>query len=224
MGLIGNRYVEASDPGAVGTGYQWQETGTSNLYERDSGNSDWVLIGNTDQVGLGNLPTTGGAMSGAITGVTGWAPEDSPNFTTSAKRAGVDLADMNDLATLESNMIALMNAQIQSAFESLPSILVGNNVVVASSTLSITMAFNTHHGDSWSGYVTIPAPQYADGTFATLAECKSMVQIGEFSSGGTSDSFFIEKVDDLHWWVVIYRSVNSTIPVHYIVSAVRSGT
>ena len=100
MALVANRYTQSTDPGAVGTGYQWLNSTTGNLYERNTTNTAWVLVGNVNLVTLGALMRTGGVMSGAITGVTGWAPLDSPDFTTVAKLSGVNLATVNDLTAL----------------------------------------------------------------------------------------------------------------------------
>ena len=41
MALIGNRYTQSTDPGAVGTGYQWLNSTTGNLYERNTTNTAW---------------------------------------------------------------------------------------------------------------------------------------------------------------------------------------
>ena len=85
MSLIGNRYVQAGDPGAVGVGYQWLDTDTSLLFERNGSNTAWVQVYNTNQANGGLLPQTGGSVTGAITGTTGWAPSDNANFASGAK-------------------------------------------------------------------------------------------------------------------------------------------
>jgi hypothetical protein len=172
-------------------------------------------------------------MSGAITGVTGWAPEDSPNFTTSAKRAGVEVADMNDLATLESSLIALMNAQIQSAFESLPSLTISNNIVVASGVLtSPEGALSAPVGpDAWGqgygGSVTIPTPQYSDGVNASLAECKSILTwaVIDAPPGNLVTSSFITKITELTYSVGQFEALNTSArTLLYIVIAIRANT
>ena len=95
MSLVGNRYIQANDPGAVGVGYQWLDTDTSLLYERNGSNTAWVQVYNTNQTNGGLLPQTGGSVTGAITGTTGWAPSDNPNFATAAKIAGQNIATVN---------------------------------------------------------------------------------------------------------------------------------
>ena len=115
MALIGNRYIQSTDPGEVGTGYQWLNTTTGNLYERNTTNTAWVLVGNVNLVTLGALMRTGGVMSGPITGVTGWAPMDSPDFTTVAKLSGVNLATVNDLTALQTALEARIKAEAQAA-------------------------------------------------------------------------------------------------------------
>ena len=225
MGLIGNRYVEAYDPGAVGTGYQWLALATGNLYERDTTNSAWVLIGNVDQIALGNLPVTGGAMSGAITGVTGWAPDTNPNFTTSAKRDGVELATMNDLATLQSNLEAYINAQIQSAFESLPSLTISNNIAIGMGTMDVTMASGGLGGQI--GTVTIPRPQYSDGVTASSAECKHMITIAKQVGypGAYSLGWIVVNTSGETYSIDLYLpGTPSYFAIEYLIVAIRTNT
>ena len=130
MSLVGNRYIATSDPGAVGAGYQWLHSTTGDLKERNTSNAAWVYVGNVNLINYGSLPTTGGAMTGAITGVTGWATVASPNFTTSAKLAGVNLATTNDLTALQNTLTASVNAQIESLFAGLNSGLSIDNSIV----------------------------------------------------------------------------------------------
>jgi hypothetical protein len=164
MTLVGNRFVEASDPGAVGAGYQWMNSTTGDLYERDTTNASWTLIGNVNQANYGQLPLTGGNMSGAIAGVTGWAPNDSPNFTTVAKLLGVNLATVNDLADLETTLEALIVSKVDSAIaSSSSSVSFGNNLVVATGKVG--------PATTPTGTMTIPAPVFPDGIAATADQC-----------------------------------------------------
>lgn len=149
MTLVGNRYIQTGDPGAVGCGYQWCNSSTGVLYERNVANNAWVTVGNVGLTNYGSLPITGGAMTGAITGVTGWAPLDAPNFTTSAKLSSVNLATTTDLSNLQTTLTNLINAQIASGFSAL------------NSSLSISNSIAWGYGTVYDGG-TIPLPSYSD--------------------------------------------------------------
>lgn len=131
MALYGNRYVQAGDPsgqqGFIGVGSQWQDTTSGKLYERTSDNSAWKLIYVVDQDRGGLLPVTGGSVTGAILGTTGWAPVDSPNFNTSAKLGGVDLATVNYVNSIATGLSDSISAQINQAVAS----TVGNTQINA---------------------------------------------------------------------------------------------
>jgi len=157
MSLIGNMYIEASDPGAVGCGYLWTNTTTGDVSARDTTNTLWNVLYNVNQANGGLVPVSGANMSGALTGVTGWAPNDSPNFTTTAKLMGINLATTNDLASLLSKVQALVASEVSSALAS-------------SATTSNMYAFGWGYAYDQA---TIPLPVYDDdGTQATLSQVK----------------------------------------------------
>jgi hypothetical protein len=168
VSLVGFRYCEASDPGAVGAGYQWYNTTTGIVYERDTGNNNWIAVGNSNLTNYGHLPTTGGAMSGAITGVTGWAPVSAPNFTSEAKLNGINLATVNDLASLQTSLESMISSLVSSEIASSSStVSISNNLIVTWGT----MAPATNFGDT----TTLPAPIFGDGIQATAAQCYAIV-------------------------------------------------
>ena len=182
MALIGNRYTQSTDPGAVGTGYQWLNTTTGNLYERNTTNTAWVLVGNVNLVTLGALMRTGGVMSGPITGVTGWAPLDSPDFTTVAKLSGVNLATVNDLTALQTALEARIKAEAQAA--------VATALGGVSGSQNIAVGFGTLVGATATTPVTIALPTFPDGVQATQAQCKWVVAPLRGKTGDTADSFY----------------------------------
>jgi hypothetical protein len=174
MALVGNRYIAASDPGAVGFGYEWADTTTGNIYERDTGNSAWVLAGNSDVRYRGCVPITGGALAGALTGAHGLASLTSPNFQTAAKVDGVNVATVNDLATA----VATMNKQIELLVASaVAASQVGSS---AKPLVAAASGFVQHTYDEWvalspSRQFTIPLPTYTvNGVSeqALEADCK----------------------------------------------------
>lgn len=184
MSLIGFRYVQASDPAAVGAGYQWYNTSTGIIYERNTTNTGWVAIGNANSANYGHLPLTGGTMTGAIAGVSGWAPETSPDFNTSAKLEGVNLATVNDLSTLQTTLEDYVDAQVASALASQ-----GVTSEVSSNTAIQT---GTLKGATATTAVTIPLPVFSDGQVATPAQCKWIVSIYDAHTGlAESDGYYL---------------------------------
>jgi hypothetical protein len=219
MSLVGNRHIEAADPGAVGTGYQWQNTTTGNLYERNTTNTSWILIGNVNEHYYGQLPTGGGVMSGAITGVSGWAPVDSPDFTTTAKLLGVNLATINDLASLETALNALITSKVDSAIASSSSTISINNNIVVSMGLA---------GPASGGGVTIhlPPPVFADGVTATPSQCFSVASLVAFQTPGSSiDGISITNGATSLEWVANAHNVGggaaTPVQINYLIVAIR---
>ena len=173
MSLVGFRYIQATDPGAVGAGYQWANTSSGILYERNTSNTAWVAVGNVNQTNYGSLARTGGTMTGAIAGVSGWAPEDSPDFTTSAKLGGVNLATVNDLSNLQTTLTDIIDAKIAAALsaQGITSDIVANTAI---GTGVLTFSYPTLT-DVWADTQTIPLPSFPDGQAASEAQCKWIV-------------------------------------------------
>lgn len=186
MSLVGYRYLQTSDPGAVGVGYQWLHPTTGILKERNTSDDAWVIVGNVSSSCYGMLPLTGGEMQGPITGASGWAPAISPNFATTAQLASVSLATTNDLTSLSKTLTKLIEAYIESGFAQL------------SSNISITgsLAFSAVPNYPYSGVVlagaAIPLPSYSDRQ-ATNAEIKVMLPVTQVESndGANPEAFWV---------------------------------
>jgi len=181
MALVGNTYVQATDPGSVGFGYFWANSSTGDLYARNTSNTAWVKQGNLNQAQGGSLPLAGGAMTGAITGVSGWAPETSPDFNTSAKLEGVNLATTNDLSTLQTNLEDYVDAQVASAIASQ-----GVTSEVASNTAIQTGRLM---GATPLTTIEIPRPVFSDGQTASEAQCKWIVTPGYNITDGINNVY-----------------------------------
>ena len=226
--LVGMRYIQSTDPGAVGTGYQWLNTTTGNLYERNTTNTAWVLVGNVNLVTLGALMRTGGVMSGPITGVTGWAPLDSPDFTTVAKLSGVNIATVNDLTALQTALEARIKAEAQAA--------VATALGGVSGSQNIAVGFGKLVGATATTPVTIALPTFPDGVQATQAQCKWVVaplrgKTGEAESDSRyqyfrdpSDATDLDPTTSLSFCAYHAksdRSLKSATTVFYLVIGVR---
>lgn len=183
MALVGCRYIQATDPGAVGAAYEWANTSTGNLYIRNTTDTAWVLIGNIDNASLGNVPITGATMTGALNGVTGWAPLDAPNFTTSTKLGGIDLATVNDLSAMETAIYNALDSKISSAISS------------STATITVNSKIAKLTGDGYKQYsdsdqtFTIPLPTYpGSGETAAEADCVWMASIVGIAAHNSSVS------------------------------------
>jgi len=165
-----DRYVQEDDPGAVGAFALWCVPTTGNISMRNTSNSGWTLIGNVNNPFLGLATQSGFTATGAITGVSGWAPLDSPALTTTATLNGVPLATQNDLTNLQTALVNLINAEVTQSI----------NTFLSQATLSsnIAMGFGTFTFTQDVGPVvvqTIPLPFFGDGSQATQAQCIWMV-------------------------------------------------
>ena len=150
MALVGNRYVNATDPGAVGAGYQWLNTTNGNLYERNTSNTAWVSQGNVNSALYGAAPISGFTAQGAINGATGLATLSASNFQ-SLQLNNVNVATVNDLADAQTAILKAVDSKINSG-------LAGIN---SSSIYSTLFAFNEgilNDGD------TVPLPSFGDRT------------------------------------------------------------
>lgn len=194
MTLIGNVYVQASDPGAVGFGYQWSDSSTGNIYVRNASNTAWKLVGNANQDNLGLAPKSGFDATGAITGVSGWAPVDSPDFTTAASLEGISLATSNDLTALRSSLLASIEtlvAEQVAVYANSQQSVESSAVAVGAGILDFTSAPTVAQ--------TIPRPVFASDNFtATYSQCKWIVSRINFTtvqnnvSGGTDTWYYYE--------------------------------
>jgi hypothetical protein len=172
--LTGSRYIGTGALPVPVLGYDAVDTSTGNFYVSNSSATSWVQVGNVNSPNLGMLPLTGGTMTGNVAGATGWAPNDSPNFTNTAKLNGITLATSNDLSTTSTTILNSIAPKITQAVASTAAaITVKSNVAMASGLLSFTTATPQ----------TIPLPVYSDGTTANESDCKWMV--GLTSSSGT---------------------------------------
>lgn len=164
--LYGATYVGTGTLPTPVPGFSAKDTSTGNIYEANSSGTAWTLVGNANSAYLGLAPISGFTATGAIGGATGWAPLDSPNFTTSAKLGGVDLVTFTQLATqvtaINNNIAPKINSAVAAVSSGLSvkgSLAIGTGILVFTSNAT----------------QTIPMPTYPDGTLANLADCKFVV-------------------------------------------------
>lgn len=171
-------YTQTGDPGSVGVGKTWLHPTTGVLKVRNTANTAWTTIGNVDDPSFGSLLTSGGAVSAAITGNTGWAASDAHNFPTTASINSVAIATINDvtsrISALEGSIVPLISSAIATY----------------ASSLTFLSKIAVHTGASaqaaWNTVVTLPTNggfQYSDGTAVQESECKwSVERLGNSST------------------------------------------
>lgn len=186
--------TSAEDPsgqvGFAGKGSLWLQTDTYNVYVRDVLNTSWVLLGITNTQNLGLVPKSGAALTGALTGATGLMQADgtvpftSAPTVTSANSSNV--ATLNDLANLQSNIYSLVTATVQQAMAALPTAGINANMAFASGIYVPTGAI-----DNTSFTFQLPTPVYSDGTTAPISDCigrYTVALMGCISTVGTGGS------------------------------------
>lgn len=217
MPLVGRTYIQDSDPGAVGYGYEWLHS-NGTLKTRNATNTAWVTTGNVLTNYNGLVPVSGATMTGALNGVTGWAPVASPDFTTSAKRAGIDLVDQNQLTTAINNLNASIDDKVQSAVSTLvkSGTAAGVNIAVASGTLTPATP---------GGQITIPLPAYSDGTTAAESECKWSLSVRSIPDQGNGLKLVtVTQVSGRTYTAIAQRDdlVTSVVTLDYMIIGIRS--
>lgn len=227
MSQVGNTFIQDSDPGAVGFGLMWMKPSTGDIYARNTSNTSWVYQGNANQNMGGALPITGGAMSGAITGATGWAPSANPNFSGSASLDSVSLVDQNDLTNAINSLTTTLNGNIKSAISS----ITGNFNV--GSSIAVGYGTGLAHGG------TIPLPWYGGVAprQATISELAGVLvstcSLAQWSSG-VNDVIYVENCSVNTSTLVVtctyqkqgYPSDpnNTTGTVNYIIVCIKAGS
>lgn len=194
MSLVGARYIQVDDPGMPPTaGYEWYNPDTGELFIRDMGNTSWLPFGNVNDTRLGFVPQTGATMTGPLLGVTGWAPENAPDFHVSAKKEGIDLATKGDLSALRRELLARFNTITQEMLA---------NVSTSSNTRS-NVAVKTGITTSAADYdFTIPLPQYDGGSGETALRSEVLMHMAwpiycsdpNYTSG--NNAFKVELISD----------------------------
>jgi len=170
--LVGSRYIGTGSLPTPVAGYDAIDTTTGNQYVANTSGTAWVLVGNVNTLNLGLLPIAGGVMTGAITGATGWAPSDSPNFATKAYVAGKDVATTDELSALETRIMDSISPKITEAIASTTA-SVGVNSKIAKAEGILTFVSS----DGWSipPVQTVPLPTYPSGEVAKETECVWLV-------------------------------------------------
>jgi hypothetical protein len=189
--LVGNCYIGTGSLPTPVAGYDAVDTNTGNKYSSNTSSTSWTLIGNVNQTQNGNLPLTGGTMTGAILGATGWAPLASPNFTSSAKRDSIDLATVNDLTDMQTAILSSVTPKITEAVASTTSaISVASKIAFGHGVLEFA-------GGGIPAVQTIPLPYYPGNVQAAESECIWMISVirGYWPTGSATYNTYLRCKD-----------------------------
>ena len=174
--LVGSRYIQASDPGAVGFGYQWANSSTGVIYERNAANTAWMPAGDVTRSTMGFLPVAGGAVTATFTGAHGIVQTDgSVPFTNTPNVNGTMVCLMSDIEAAVKAIKLQLPSLVYSATSSLATSSINGNII--------------HWYDDSVGQVgvvaspEIPIPmkvaKYYDGTSVKSSD---MVAIGRYNN------------------------------------------
>ncbi len=174
MPLVGCRYIQSSDPGAPGVGYEWLNPTTGDLTVRNLSNTAWVAVGNISQANYGHVPLTGAAMSGPLTGVTSWAPVADPDFQGVLRNNGNLMASMDFVTQEINNLSQMVNDRISEAIVAATSgINVKSNITMKMVTgENLYASVPTPYTAPYTRTVaTVTLPLYANGLEADPLDC-----------------------------------------------------
>lgn len=98
----------------------WYRPTSGEKWQRNTLGTAWVFKGYINESFDGNMPRSGGAMASPILGNTGQAPIDSPDFTGTPKRSGIDLLTVADIESLRQEIYRRLQSDILSFFGNTP--------------------------------------------------------------------------------------------------------
>ena len=225
-------YVQEDDPGAVGFGNEWIVPSTGLKYIRNNANTAWTIWGSAVRPDGGFIQTSdsGFVSTGAITGNTGWAPIDSPDFSTSLKIAGVNAATVNDVEAAKKS--------INENVEAIVSQLISHFITASIPSGNLTMSQKTLTQVAYNTPLIIPMPVYS-GSDTTADPSNSKITIMYTSFFGNGYTKFRDTLDTvdvdpsipgttfISYYIQAYSDINgihyakTPAPVRYLVIARR---
>lgn len=171
--LFGCRYIGNTDPvdqyGPIPFGFQWADTGTRILYERDNTGTSWVEVGDLGAPNYNLFPAAGGPIQGPITGPSGLASTSGADFLN---------LTLNGLAVTTQNYVDQQIKALKLSINTAVTAALLGQATVNSLGSNVARATGLLGPTDQSTYKTIPVPKYADGTPADPAECVAITSIG----------------------------------------------
>ena len=224
MAIVGHVYIQpsSSDPGAVGYGYQWRQTDTGLIKERNLTNSAWVDAGSANKNGRGFASRGGANFCGPITGTTGLMPTDAS-------------AAFTNTPSVNNTKVALAT-DIQAAVDSLTQIilnLTGQAAPDVATTLTgniLTWTGSMDPGATWDATLSIPitTQTYGDGSEVQASDCIPFVWPNNASVDDVIQGFNLNFVGQniMQYQCYATSTTNGTrfpAGIGYTVIAIKSG-
>lgn len=219
--------VTYSQFGQAGQGTMLYDPNTHYLYNRNTANTAWNLLGNISIVNLGLLPRSGGALSSALTGSNGLLTTDGntpliapPYVNSKASRA----ATMADIASLQTTLVGQINTQINAAIQQIGLPGLRSNITIGYGTLGTV-------GGASVVYYPIPVTglTYADGTLVQTSDCVGFAAINNWNSPASGPYMYTYcqpkpgTTNGMSWaaFAIGYLGATYSFSMNYIVIAIK---
>ena len=217
--------VTLSPLGQAGQGSLWYQTDTTLLFNRNTANTGWTLVGPVNVNYLGLLPRAGGILTAPITGSTGLMTKDGITpfggvpYVNSKNSLAATLADLAEAQTnLEEQIAAGVSTSISAI--AIPSL--NANIVIVFGTIGVYGG-----GGSIPAAYTIPITglTYGDGTLVKSSECHGFASIQKIDEGTSGQTYLLPQNSNGTTWIC-YSVEGPTFgygAMNYLLIAIKSG-
>jgi hypothetical protein len=115
--LYGWTWVGDTEPttGVLAT-QQWNLPTSGNMYVRNSSNTDWTYMGNSNDNGLGGVQVAGDTMTGPLNGVTNLLPLTNPDAQGVISQNGFPIATQLALSQMQKYLLTYINSTVRAQF------------------------------------------------------------------------------------------------------------
>lgn len=211
----------------TGGGNVWYQTDTNLYLIRNKAGTAWVPMGYGDQIGLGMLAQSGGAMSGAILGTTLVTADGTTAIAKPPESLAQNsiIATIADINALQSYLVGLIQTITAQSIGVIPSPGLRANIVFAFGTAGPAVGGATNPVNL-NTIITSLGLTYQDGTVVQSSDCygfATMNHIGN-NGGGTSAISNLSMSDTKGMiWVAWYNSNNVLVATtfEYMIIAIK---
>lgn len=175
--------ITLSQFGQAGPGSLFYDWNQHNLYNRNTANNGWNLIGSSELPNFGLLPRSGGTLSSAMTGSNGLLTADgntpftAPPYVTSKLSRAATLADIDNI---ESSLVSQINTQVNASIQQI-------GVPGIRSSMAFGFGQIGLQGGTTLVYYSIPVTgmTYPDGTVVNASDCYGFASIATWHYFGS---------------------------------------
>ena len=227
----GTFYNSMGEPTSqFGQGNIWYQTDTSLYLIRNYNNTAWIPMGYGDQIGLGMLASSGGAMNGLITGSSlvtadGLTPIAVPPESLAQNSP---IASLADLQALETYFLTVIKNTVNNSLSNIPTSGLNANMVFHIGITGPAATYNTII--NLNTLIPTLGLTYADGTIVQASDCYGFASISYVTnmSGSLALNFTLTQNDTKGMqWTAYYTTANSPYnlpsPINYLIIAFKPG-